>query len=148
MPCIQMAILSLLIALGQLSLAQSLIVNQSRVGSNGFSFTSHVNPGPTPPPCTIQTSVCTSSSEPHWVPDPMPTHPESYYFNHNCSVSYVVSYVNGVGLWNFPVITSLPGRNQTPCEIGTIITFRHRLGTGFVGYERTINGLPVEPGMG
>lgn len=143
MPCIQLAILSLFIALRQVSLAQSLTVNGSLVVFNGFTFTSQANSVPTPPPCTIQTSVCTSSSEPHWVPDPIPTHPENY-FKHNCSVSYV----NGAGLWNFPVIRPLPGRNQVPCGAGTVMTFGTRLGTGFVVYEGAFEGVPDYPLMG
>ena len=143
MPSIQLAILSLLTALCQSSLARNLTPNQSLVVSNGFTFTSQANSAPTPPPCTIQTSVCTSSSEPHWVPDPIPTHPENY-FEHNCSVSYV----NGAGLWNFPVITQLPGRNQTPCGTGTVMTFHSHLGTGYVVYEGTFEGVPDHPLMG
>ena len=143
MPCIQLAILSLLIALRQLSLAQSLTVNQSLVVSNGFTFTSQANSAPTPPPCTIQTSVCTSSSEPHWVPDPIPTHPDNY-FGHNCSVSYV----NGAGLWNFPIISQLPERNQVPCGIGTVMTFETHLGTAFVVYGGTSEDVPDYPIIG
>ena len=143
MRCIQLSIPPVLITLCQLSLVQSLTVNQSLVVPNGLRFTSPATSAPTPPPCTIQTQVCTSSYVPHWVPDPIPTHPDNYS-NKNCSVSYV----NGAGLWEFPVIRQLPGRNQVPCGTGTVMTFHTRLGTAFVVYEGTFGGTPNYPLIG
>ena len=143
MHCIQLSIKSLLIAFGHLSLVQSLTVNQSLVVPNGLSLTSLDASAPTPPPCTIQTQVCTSSAAQHWVPDPIPTHPDNYS-KQNCSISYV----NGAGLWEFPVITQLPGRDETPCGAGTMMTFRIRLGTAFIVYEGTFGGVPDYPLIG
>ena len=143
MRCIQLCIQPLFIALAQLSLVQSLTVNQSLAVPNGLRFTSLAISAPTPPPCTIQTQVCTSSYAPHWVPDPIPTHPDNYS-KLNCSISYV----NGAGLWEFPVISQLPGRYAVPCGAGTAMTFDTRLGTAFVVYEGTFDGVPDYPLIG
>ena len=143
MRCIQLFIQPLLFALAHLSLVQSLNVNQSLVVPNGLSSTSPAISTPTPPPCTIQTQVCTSSSPPHWVPDPIQTHPDNYS-KQNCSISYV----NGAGLWEFPVITQLPGRYSVPCTDATFMTFRTRIGTAFIVYEGTLDGIPDYPLIG
>ena len=143
MRCIQLSIQPFLIALGHLSFVQSLTVNQSLVVPNGLRFTSPATSAPTPPPCTIQTQVCTSSYAPHWVPDPIPIHPDNYS-KQNCSISYV----NGAGLWEFPVITQLPGRYEVPCGTGTVMTFHTRLGTAFIVYGGTFDGVPENPLIG
>lgn len=143
MRCIHLFIQPLVIALGHSSLVQRVTVNQSLVVPNRLRLTSPATSAPTPPPCTIQTQVCTSSYAPHWVPDPIPTHPHNYS-KQNCSVSYV----NGAGLWEFPVITQLPGRYEIPCGPGRIMTFDTRLGTAFVVYEGTFDGIPNYPLIG
>ena len=144
MRSLRLSIQSLLIALGHLSLVQSLTVNQSLVVPNGLSSTSPAISTPTPPPCTIQTQVCTSSSASHWIPDPIPTHLDNYS-KQNCSISFV----NGAGLWEFPVISQLPGRHEVPCGAGTIMTFRTRLGTAFIVYGGTFDdGVPDYPLIG
>ena len=143
MRCLQLSIQPLLIDLAHLLLVQSLTVNQSLVIPNGLSSTSLAISAPTPPPCTIQTQVCTSSSAPHWIPDPIPIHPDNYS-KQNCSISYV----NGADLWEFPVITELPGRYEVPCGAGTIMTFPTRLGTAFIVYGGTFDGVPNYPLIG
>ena len=143
MRCIRLSIQPVLIALGYLFLVQSLTVNQSLVVPNGLSSTSPPLSTTTPPPCTIQTQVCTSSSPPHWVPDPIQTHPDNYS-KQNCSISFM----NGAGLWEFPVITQPPGRYGVPCADGTFMTFRTRIGTAFIVYEGTLDGIPDYPLIG